>query len=166
MTNLMYLPGDVALARGNDAVGLAIQFGTRSRFNHVRLVTNEVGHVLEADPSGAEWGLVHPDDVVVRPPLTMEQRSRIDGIAAHLHGTPYGFLDCAALGLAQFGLTLPSVTRRVSRPDRLFCSQLVDYAWFLSGFRAFDDGRVPQDVSPGDIADLAFRAGWKVVNPA
>lgn len=166
MTHPLYLPGDVALAHGNDFVGLGIQFGTRSRFNHTRLVINEHGHTLEAESSGAVHGLVHADDVVVRPPMTYEERSRIDAIAEKLRGTPYGFLDCAALGLAQFGLTLPSVTRRVSRPDRLFCSQLVDYAWSLAGFHAFDDGRVPQDVSPGDIADLALRAGWKVVNPA
>jgi len=164
--NDIYLPGDVALARGNDFVGMGIQFGTRSRFNHVRLLVDTKGKVLEADASGAQWHHVHPDDVVVRPPLTVAEQAQIPEIAAHLHGTPYGFLDCAALGLAQFGLTLPSVTRRVSRPDRLFCSQLVDYAWFLAGFHAFDDGRVPQDVSPGDIADLALRAGWKVVNPA
>lgn len=162
----IYLPGDVALARGNDFVGMGIQFGTRSRYNHVRLLVDTKGKVLEADPSGAQWHHVHPDDVVVRPPLTVAEQAAIPEIAQRLHGTPYGFLDCAALGLAQFGITLPSVTRRVSRPDRLFCSQLVDYAWFLAGFRAFDDGRVPQDVSPGDIADLAFRAGWKVVNPA
>ena len=158
-----YLPGDVALVHESGFVETAIQFGTRSRYNHVRLIVDTKGHTVEAKPQGAARGRVQPGDVVARPPLSAEQRWRISDIAASLVGTPYGFLDVAALGLAQFGVTLPSVTRRVARPDRLFCSQLCDLAWSLAGFQAFADGRVPQDVSPGDLADLAFREGWEVV---
>ena len=158
-----FLPGDVALVHESGIIATAIQLGTRSRYNHVRLIVGVGGGTAEAQPRGAVRGEVHPGDVVVRPPMTAAQRARIPAIADRLLGTPYGFLDVAALGLAQFGLTLPSVRRRIARPDRLFCSQLVDYAWTLAGFHAFDDGRTPQDVSPGDLADLAFRHGWKVV---
>ena len=158
------LPGDVALARGSGIVDALIRWGTRSRYNHARLVVDGLGETVEALSSGAIRRHVQLTDVIVRPPLTGKQRAAIPGIAASLVGTPYGFLDVAALGLAQFGITLPSVTRRIARPDRLFCSQLVDEAWREAGFHAFTDGRTPQDVSPGDLADLAFRDGWEVVS--
>jgi len=162
MTHL--LPGDVALSRSATFVGWAIRLGTRSRVNHARLITDGLGETVEALPHGAVRGQTQPGDLIIRPPLTGDQRLAIPGIAASLVGTPYGFLDVAALGLAQFGITLPSVTRRIARPDRLFCSQLVDYAWFLAGFHAFTDHRTPQDVSPGDLADLALRDGWEVIS--
>jgi hypothetical protein len=159
----------MALVHETGFVETGIQFGTRSRYNHVRLVVSPHGAVVEARPRGASRGHVSHGDVVVRPPLTLAQRLQIPDIAASFveanggHGIPYGFLDVAALGLAQFGITLPSVKRRIRRPDRLFCSQLVDYAWTLAGFTAFTDERPEQDVSPGDLADLAFREGWELV---
>lgn len=161
---MRYKPGDVALTRSPSLVGWAIRLGTRSHYNHARLVVSEYGDVVEALSRGASRGVVRSDDVVVRPPMTDRERAEIPAIGESLLGTPYGFLDVAAIGLAQFGLVLPSVTRRIERPDHLFCSQLVDYAWTLAGFHAFDDGRVPQDVTPGDLADLAFRSGWTVVS--
>lgn len=154
--------GDIALVRTPDLIGWTIRLATRSRYNHVRLVLSAAGDVLEANPSGAEYGTVRTGDLIVSPPLTDTQRADIPLIAGYLAGTPYGFGDVAALGLAQFGITLPSVRRRIEQPDRLFCSQLVDYAWQLAGFHAFTDGRTPQDVTPGDLADLAFRSGWPV----
>lgn len=156
----VYQPGDMCLVASPTLVGAAIRLGTRSRFNHVRLVITATGGTVEAQPEGAVRGRVRAGDLVVRPPLTSEQQARIPAVGASLTGIPYGFLDVAALGLAQFGVTLPSVTRRIERPDRLFCSQLYDYALFLAGVHLFDDGRVPQDVSPGDLGDLAFRTGW------
>jgi hypothetical protein len=36
----------------------------------------------------------------------------------------------------------------------------VDLVWRSVGFHAFTDGRLPQNVSPGDIADLALVNGW------
>ena len=159
----LYLPGDVALSRSASLVGWAIRLGTRSRYNHARLIVDRMGSTVEALSHGAMQGHVQPGDVVLRPPMTGGQRNRIPGIAAGLVGIPYGFLDVAALGLAQFGVTLPSVKRRISDPTHLFCSQLVDYAWSLAGFHAFTDGRTPQDVSPGDLADLGFRDGWEVI---
>lgn len=156
----MYRPGDIALVRNRGIVDLLIRWGTRSRYNHVRLITDADGSTVEALAKGASRGHVQPGDVVVRPPLTVAEAAKIPHLASWLLGTHYGFLDVAALGLAQFGITLPSVKRRIARPDRLFCSQLVDYVWTEAGFHAFNDGREPQDVSPGDLADLAFSQGW------
>lgn len=158
-----FRPGDIALVRSTGPVAWAIRLGTRSRYNHVRLITSPRGDTLEAVPRGAMHGHVQPGDLVVRPPLTPVEVRRIPRAAQTLAGRPYGFLDVAALGLAQFGIMLPVVRRRIRNPKTLFCSQLVDYAWTLAGFHAYTDNRVPQDVSPGDLGDLAFRDGWKVV---
>jgi hypothetical protein len=158
-----YLPGDVALSRSDSFTGWCIRLGTRSRINHTRWVVDEAGGTLEAMSKGAVWGHVRKGDLVIRPPMTDDQREQVPTIARELHGTKYGFLGVLALGLAQFGIMLPWVRTRIQRRDELFCSQLVDYGWYLTGFHAYTDGRIPQDVSPGDIGELAFRSGWKVI---
>jgi hypothetical protein len=154
------LPGDVALTRPNGWVGRVISLVTSSRYCHIRLIVAGDGSTVEANPPGAYRGKVQTGDVIVTAPLTDEQRAQIATTAAALVGIPYGFLDVVALGLAQFGLRLPGLRKRLGRPDRLFCSQLVDKAWQAVGFHAFTDDRLPQNVSPGDIADLAFCSSW------
>lgn len=156
-------PGDFALERGHGLVAAAIRLGTRSRFNHAKLVISENGDVLESLADGAEYGTVKPTDLVIETPLTDAERAAIPDIATLLYGTPYAWLDVVAIGLAQFGIVSRWSERRLARPDRLFCSQLVDYAWSLAGFKAFNDGRPPQAVSPGDLADLAFVDSWRVL---
>ncbi len=51
--------------------------------------------------------------------------------------------------------------KRLCRKDRLICSQLVDEAYRLADIHLFNDGRLPQLVSPGDllvlIQDTEFR---------
>jgi hypothetical protein len=158
-----YLPGDVALSYSHSFVGWAIRLGTRSRYNHVRWVVDEAGGTLEAMSKGAVWGHVRKGDLVIRPPMTDDQREQVPTIARELHGTPYGFWGVVALGLAQFGIVFAWVRARIQRRDELFCSQLADYGWYLTGFHAYTDGRIPMDVSPGDIGDLGFRSGWKVI---
>jgi hypothetical protein len=155
------LPGDVALFRPHNLVGRAISVITTSRYCHARLIVDTDGSTVEADfAPGAKRGHVEDGDLILSPPLTPEQRDKAPAVASALIGIPYGWSDVFALGLAQFGVRLPSLSRQVARPDRLFCSQLVDLVWRAVGFRAFDDGRLPQNVSPGDIADLALCSGW------
>lgn len=157
-------PGDVAFQRGGGFGAWLIRVGTSSRYNHVRLVIDYDGTCVESVGDGVVYGKVKPDDVVTSPPnLTDEQRDLIRPIAENLLGTPYGYIDLVAIALAQLGINLPYLKKRIERPDRLFCSQLVDYVWLLAGYHAFDDGRMSQNVSPGDLADLSFRNGWPSV---
>lgn len=151
--------GDMALATGEQArwYSWLIRVGTRSRYSHVRLVIDPDGTTVEATDGGVRYGRVQPTDVVLRPPLLHHQRALIPGIAADLIGTPYGWVDVTVLGLAQVGIRLPGLSKQIERPDRLFCSQLVDHVWRLAGYQAFDDGRQPQNVSPGDLADVMLR---------
>lgn len=160
----IYLPGDCALSRSDTVVGWGIRLGTRSRFNHARWVVDPAGGTLEAMGEGAIWGHVRKSDLVIRPPMDDQQRSLVPSVAQTLHGRGYGWLGVTALGFAQFGVTIPPVRKRIMRTDELFCSQLVDYGWLLCTFHAYNDGRIPMDVSPGDLGDLAFRSGWEVVH--
>lgn len=156
-------PGNLAVVRSNGIVGEGIRRGTSARWNHVRWITDDLGTVIEANPDGAAWGRIHKGDLLVEVPLADAQRILVPSVARdHLLGKPYGFVDCAALGLANNGITLPSVTRRVARPDRLFCSQLADYGLSLCGFQVFDDGRAFQAVDPGDLEEQAARLGWRM----
>ncbi|MGN6403387.1 hypothetical protein [Sinomonas sp.] len=153
-------PGDVALVRPAGWLGRIITTVTSARYCHIRLIVAEDGSTVEANPPGAYRGKIQPGDVIVTAPLTDEERAQIATTAAALVGIPYGFLDVVALGLAQYGIKIPGLRKRLGRKDRLFCSQLVDRAWQAVGFHAFTDDRLPQNVSPGDIADLAFVSSW------
>lgn len=156
-------PGDFALERDSGLIGWAIRLFTRSRWNHAKLIVDESGKTLEALASGAVYGKVQPTDIVIQAPLADNQRADIAHIAWLLEGRPYAYLDILALALAQFGIRPKWAQRRLENEDQLFCSQLVDYAWALAGFKAFDDGRIPGDVTPGDLADLAFVKWWPVL---
>ena len=153
-------PGDIALVRPNGWVGRIISLVTSARYRHVRLIVDADGSTVEANPPGAFRGKVLEGDVVVSVPLTDAERAQVAAEAGKLVGIPYGFLDVLALGLAQFGWKLPILSKRLARPDRLFCSQLVDLAWQRVSFQAFTDDRLPQDVTPGDLADLALCSAW------
>jgi hypothetical protein len=49
------------------------------------------------------------------------------------------------------------VTDFIADSGHLICSQLVDLCYLRAGAHLFDDGRLPGDVTPGDL--------WKLLNP-
>lgn len=153
-------PGDVALVRPRNLVGQLVADFDNARYCHARLITDTDGGTVEADVKGAIRGNVRDGDVIIEAPLSDTQRAHIAEAATGLLGTPYGFLDIAALAASKLGLPVPYLKQRIERPDRLFCSQLVDIVWQSVGYTAFTDGRTPQDVTPGDIADKAFTEEW------
>lgn len=70
-------------------------------------------------------------------------------------GVPYNYLDYLAIGLEHFRIDLPFIRNRVRREDRMICSQVVDFVYSKNGIRLFTDGRLPQDVTPGDLETYA-----------
>lgn len=84
-------------------------------------------------------------------------REHIADFGRSLRGTKYGYLDYLSLGLERFNLKVPWVEDRVRRQDRLICSQLVDFAYQMAGIHLFDDGRLPQDVTPGDLEHWVYK---------
>ncbi|MCZ9884652.1 hypothetical protein [Arthrobacter sp. B2a2-09] len=156
-------PGDFILESPTGLWGSVVASVSGGRYNHARLVVDESGRSLSAESDGAVWEPnTFEGDVVVSPPMTDAHRARIAAIADELVGTPYSRRGLVLVGLARLGLRTPWLSRELDRPGSLICSQLIDLSWRRAGFDAFADGRQPQDVTPGDLADLAFRNGWDV----
>lgn len=70
-------------------------------------------------------------------------------------GRPYSFADYAAIaGRHLFALKPTDRTpfdNYVSATGHMICSQLVDQALTDAGYHLFDDGRIPQDVTPAAL---------------
>ena len=66
-------------------------------------------------------------------------------------GTPYSFLDYASLALLHLGLPRRLTAKRVTDSGHMICSQLVDTVLTRAGVHLFQDGRLPQDVTPGAL---------------
>lgn len=80
---------------------------------------------------------------------------------AHV-GTPYSFLDDAAIGFALLtNWRAPRwVEQRLSSDRHLQCAQLADAAYEAAGLRLFDDGRLPGAVYPGSFIPIWQQHGW------
>lgn len=148
-------------------VGQALA-GDGSRYSHAGIIISAAGDVIEAEPGGARPG--HLDayrDVLVcdGPILDLpadEQapaRGRVVSAAHSLIGTPYSFLDYAALAALHLHLPAGWIRRRVESSGHAICSQLVDLAYEKAGIHLFTDGRLPGDVMPADLA--AWAEDWE-----
>jgi DNA-binding CsgD family transcriptional regulator len=153
-------PGDYGVQRTRGLAAWAIRIATRSKFSHAFVVVRD-GNVIEARGSGAVCrplgvrDAIYSSDAIQLSPF---DRNGIVSAAMRLVDTPYGWLDIISIGLLQYGIKPKLVRDRVQREDKLICSELVDLAYFRGGVHLFADGRLPMDVTPGD---LAKRAGWR-----
>lgn len=84
-------------------------------------------------------------------------RRRVQRFGQQCEGVKYSYLDYFALALERFNIHIKAVQDRVQRSDRMICSQLVDWAYEQCGIHLFDDGRLPQDVTPGDLESYLER---------
>jgi hypothetical protein len=156
-------PGDLGFTRITGFTGFWVNLGQAitgdaCRFTHVFVVMDD-DTVLEAMPSGARFARLdreYKSEVVyARLPLTAEQRNKIISEARRLMarkgGIKYSFTDYLALALSHWGLKAKWLRRYISKSGRMICSQLADYLLSHAGFQVFKDGRLPQDVTPGDL---------------
>lgn len=160
------LPGDFALTRISGITGRFVAagqalIGDASPVQHAFVYVGD-GQIVQAMPSGAElirleeaspvvqWSTGHFD-------LTPEQRALVSAHAIWLVGTPYSFLDYASIALAHYRIRPAWVRDFVADTGHMICSQLVDEVYLRAGVHLFDDGRLPGDVTPGDL--------WKLINP-
>jgi uncharacterized protein YycO len=160
------LPGDFALTKISGITGKAIAagqalIGDAAPVQHAMVYVG-LGMVVQAMPSGAERIPLEEASPVVqwstgRIWLSTEQRLQILNEANDLVGTPYSFMDYASIGLAHFRVRPAWVTDFIASTGHLICSQLVDEVYLRAGVHLFDDGRLPGDVTPGDL--------WKLLNP-
>jgi hypothetical protein len=156
-------PGDLGFTRITGFTGFWVNLGQAltgdsCRFTHVFVVMDD-DTVLEAMPSGARYAPLDreykTDVVYARLPLTDEQRAKVVTEARRLMaqpgGIPYSFTDYLALALKHFGINAKWLRKYIQNSGRMICSQLADYLLSHSGFKVFDDGRLHQDVTPGDL---------------
>lgn len=159
--------GDFAVVPISGFTGLGIRLGQWLNgdgfrdFEHAVIYLGD-GQVIEAMPGGAirasfsgEWTdrAIWSTGYIA---LTPGQRSGIVASALEFMGTPYSFLDYLGLALARFGLRPRWLKRYIASTGHMICSQLVDQCYQDAGVQLFDDGRIPGDVTPADLANLIF----------
>jgi hypothetical protein len=158
--------GDFGVVATHGWEAKVIRWGTESSVNHAFVYIGG-GQIVEARPGGAAIASArkYPTASWSSEPLGDMARRRIASGATQLVGTPYGWLDIAAIALAQRRLgdlvdplaplhAQPWAIRRVQSLHTLICSQLVDVAYQGAGVHLFNDGRVPGLVSPGDLLEV------------
>jgi hypothetical protein len=160
------LPGDFGLTKIGGFTGKAIAagqalIGDAAPVQHAMVYVGD-GQIVQAMPGGAE--LIQLEDAsepviwsTGKLPLEPMQRFHVAREARYLVGTPYSFLDYASIGLAHFRVRPAWVTDFIASTGHLICSQLVDEVYLRAGVHLFDDGRLPGDVTPGDL--------YKLLNP-
>ncbi|MGW0930689.1 hypothetical protein [Streptomyces sp. NPDC002644] len=155
--------GDFGLTRIEGFVGRLVNFGQWMVGDHApvqhALVYVGDGLVVQAMPGGAECIPLEDASPVVKwstgiVDLTENQRWDIASWATVFVGTPYGWLDYLALGLERFGFRWNWLRRYIMSNHSMICSQLVDYVYAKAGVDLFTDGRLPGDITPGDLYHL------------
>lgn len=164
-------PGDFGLTKIEGPMGWLVKLGQllngdASEFTHAFVVLED-GMLIEAEPGGAKIQPLSKYDgrevAYSRIPLTDEQRMHIVGEAVSRLATPYSFVDYLALALARLGIRPKWLRNYVASSGHMICSQLVDFAYCRSGVHLFDDGRLSQDVTPGDLANRLLVADFTAV---
>lgn len=165
--------GDIGFSTIGGRLGAGVALGQailrdECWFTHTYIVTWADGveaHVVEAMPGGArEVTLVGNERCTaghgwVRLPLAAAQCRMLAVHAEAFRGIPYSFLDYLSLSLLHLGLPRKLTAGRVTSSGHMICSQLVDQVLTDAGFHLFDDGRLPQDVTPGALFRRAGAIG-------
>ena len=177
---LTSIPGPAGFAIG---VGQALA-GAPSRYEHAGIILDGDGTILEAEPGGAR--IANLSEYAGRPLLICDgpvqervARSRwrsnaqinIEGTirglvvreARKLIGVPYSPTDYVALAALHLHLPSAWIRKRVESSRHLICSALVDRVYMNAGIALFNDGRLPGDVMPADLA--AWAEDWQPQQP-
>lgn len=162
------MPGDIGFAVIPGSLGRWVALGQallgdECWLTHTFLVVRDGPpgtplEAVEAMPSGARrvsmTGRYGGNYAYVRLPMSNLQRDALSAYALDLvrGGVRYSFADYLALALWKWRIPGRRLIRKyVERSDRMICSQLADYVLTAVGFHAFADGRLPQEVTPGQL---------------
>ena len=155
------LQGDFACVSMGGAGGRLIGFAERlngdafSQYQHAFVYVGG-GQVVEAEPGGARAAPLKGYGAILwstgRFQLTADQRRGICMFARQYIGTPYSWLDYAAIGLHRLHVPAPGLRRYIGSTRHQICSQLVDQCYADAGVHLFADGRWPGYVTPADLA--------------
>lgn len=151
-------PGDIGLTRIGGLLGFFVSLGQHlagdsSRYTHAFLVLDDET-VIAAQPGGARIDPISDYEnksIYLQRDLTDDQRAIIVSEARLLEGLPYSFLDYLAIALARFGIKPKWLKKYIANTGHMICSQLCDEVYRKAGINLFNDGRLPQEVTPGDL---------------
>lgn len=161
-------PGDIGLTKIGGVLGFFVSLGQHlagdsSRYTHAYIVLDDKT-VIAAQPGGARIDKLSDyknKAIYIQMELTDEQRALIVKEARALDGLPYSFLDYLALALTRFGIRPKWLRNYIKDTGHMICSQMCDEVYRRAGINLFNDGRMPQDVTPGDLLYvLARESDW------
>jgi hypothetical protein len=169
----LVLPGDFAAVRLHGDTGKLIRLGEELNgdgfgdWEHAIFYAGEKNDlILEAEPGGARLVPFHYEaaDVLWSSDspaldLTEAQRAMARRVAGKYRGTPYSFLDYAALAAHRLHIWAPGLKHFVGTSKHMICSQLADQCRLDMGSHLFSDGRWPGYVTPLDLANLINQKG-------
>jgi len=153
-------PGDIAVVHRPGAAGLAVTWMQRAAGGHGQwdhaIVGLEPPWIVEAEPGGAVRTEMHYDPADVawstgRIRVDGPRREAICAAAVGYVGTPYSWLDYAAIAAHRFRLWAPGLRAYIASTGHMICSQLADRCCADAGLRLFRDGRWPGYVTPDDL---------------
>lgn len=123
-------------------------------YEHAFVVVSDT-QVVEARPAGAGYAALGRIGAVYYS-CPEEHREAVASAAIGLIGTPYSPEDYFALAAVRFHLDLIATPLRkyIADSGHMICSQLVDEAYLRGGVHLYNDGRLPGDVTPGDLYQL------------
>jgi hypothetical protein len=158
------LPGDIGLTAISGWAGRGIrvgQFLIGDGFSRREHAFTYVGNqkIVEAEPGGAllsDLSRYTPETVTWLRCPQQYRKAVADAAKGHV-GTPYSWLDYAAIGTHRFHVPAPGLRGYIESSGHLICSQLCDRAAMDGGWHLFDDGRWPGYVTPGDLWGLYDR---------
>lgn len=150
--------GDIGLTSIGGLLGFFVMIGQAlaqdaSKYTHAFIVLDD-NTVIAAQPGGARIDsidLYKNKAIYLQMDLTDVERRDIVKEARKLEGLPYSFLDYLALALARFGIKPQWLIKYITDTGHMICSQMVDEVYRRCNIHLFKDGRLPQDVSPGDL---------------
>lgn len=167
MTLYQPRPGDIGLTQISGTGGRLIRFGQWLNgdgfkdYEHAFVVTEyrqglpDIPWIVEAMPGGAQhvknW---HDPERTVYLRCPEGVREAVASAARGYTGVPYSYADYFALAAHRLHVPYPHLRRYVRDSGHMICSQLADQAAADGGWHLFDDGRLPGDVTPGDLERL------------
>lgn len=124
MTN--YKTGDIVFIRGTDILSDIVRFFDPGEYNHVVLIVNDNGDMIEAD-EGIKVNISpflyeSVEHTVISPKYTQKQRANIFNAAQKYVGEDYDNLEIAGIVLAK--LTGLQLFRHLQNPHEEICSKL------------------------------------------
>jgi hypothetical protein len=145
-------------------LGEALSRGGFTMFDHAvicsRVRRDGTVYVVEATPRGAEENVWHYDDHDHLWSTGIVKTSTRAGKAALAYvGTPYSWIDYAAIAARASHLWAPGLRHYLASTKHLVSSQLVDRAELDAGVHLFADRRWPGYVRPSDLAELILKVG-------